>query len=547
MKILRYSLFMLGLGSLSLFLISSDKQRFWEIAKHFELFAKTYRTINTEYVERTDPNLLMRTAIDSMLGNMDPYTNFFSEAQMERLRIDVRGAWDGIGVSIARHRDQIVISEIIEGYPAQEQGLQVGDILLEIDGANIGKQEVEDLEKTLNGKAGTEVEIKVKRPSSGQERKLRLTRQKVQRKNVPYYDMLDEHTAYIVLTTFTEQAADNIAKALKELQEKHKPKQVILDLRDNGGGLLIEAVNICNLFIEKNLNVVTTRSKIPEWDRSFKTLNNPLDTRIPLVVLINKHSASASEIVGGALQDFDRAVLIGQKSFGKGLVQNTKDIGYNAKVKLTIAKYYIPSGRCIQALEYKDGRPMEIPDSLIKIFRTNNGRPVKDGGGLIPDLIIPRPEEVGLLKGLRDQHLIFDFANRFRNQNDSIGPAKSFKLPQGTFESFVTFVQEQGYTYECEAEKRLDNLSKYAQNQTFAQSLNQEIALLKQALEKQKAQDLQRERTAIEQALTEAIISRYHFEKGLIAWRLQQDPEVQAALKLFSDPAAYQALLQAKQ
>jgi carboxyl-terminal processing protease len=533
-------------AGLALVFLSTDRLRMWEIAKNMEIFAQAYRAVNAEYVEKTDPNRLMRTAIDSMLGNMDPYTNFFSEAQMERLRIDVLGAWDGIGVEIAKRDQGIIISELIEGYPAQKEGMKIGDVLLEIDGAQIQDQAVEDVEKTLNGKAGTQVQVKIRRPSTGETKSWTLTRQKVVKKNVPYYTMLDDKTAYIVLTTFTEQAADNIANALKELQEKNNVKQVVLDLRDNGGGLLIEAVNICNIFVDKGKEVVTTCSKIAEWDRSFKTLNNPVDTKIPLVVLINEQSASASEIVGGALQDFDRALLVGRKSFGKGLVQNTKDIGYNSKVKLTIAKYYIPSGRCIQALEYKDGRPMEIPDSLIKVFKTANGRPVKDGGGLIPDVKVEKKAELALIKNLKEKHYIFDFASEFRAKQDSIAGPTAFQISDAIFEDFVKFVAQRNYAYETQTQRQLAEMQSELERNSYDANLKTVVQRLRTKVEQEKRQELYKHKEELKRVLGDEIVGRYYFEQGRIQRRLRGDQDVQTALQLLNNPSEFQRILQGK-
>jgi len=367
------------------FALSIDGNRLLKISQSMENFAQTYRIINYQYVDETDPNKLMRTAIDSMLGHLDPYTNYFSEAQMVRVKMGAKGGWDGIGVELREINGKAVVVEVVENTPAEKNKIQVGDILTEIDGTTIDDQPIESVSQTLQGKAGTKVNVKFIRTATEETLDLELERAKVTKKNVPYYGMLDDRTGYIVLTTFSQSAGANVEAALKALQDEHEPTQVILDLRNNGGGFLIEAVNICNLFVPKGNEIVYTRNKIEKWDRSFKTINNVVDRTIPLVVLMNGSSASASEIVAGALQDLDRAVLAGRNSFGKGLVQNTKDVGYSSKVKLTTAKYYIPSGRCVQALEYKNGKPVSIADSLRKEFETKSGRKVYDGKGLEPD------------------------------------------------------------------------------------------------------------------------------------------------------------------
>lgn len=525
-------------------LLATDKDRFWSISKNMQLFSEVYRLVNSDYVEETDPNALMRSAIDSMLHQMDPYTNFFSEAQMERLRMDVRGAWDGVGMEILRYgEDKIAVGEILENYPAYDAGIAVGDILLEIDASPVGKRRVDEIEKTLNGKAGTQIKVKLRRPSTGEVNEYELTRRKVVRKNVPHYTMLDDKTAYIVLTTFTERAGSNVAQALKELQEKNNPKQVILDLRDNGGGLLMEAVNLSNVFLPKGIEIVSTNSKVKTWDRSYPTLNNPLDTKIPLIILINERSASASEIVAGAVQDMDRGILVGRKSFGKGLVQNTKDIGYNSKMKLTTAKYYIPSGRCIQALEYRDGESSVIADSLKKTFKTKNGRIVPDGGGLYPDLKVKKEPESVILKSLREKQIIFDYVNRYRAEHDSIAPASSFRISDAEFENFVRFVRDNNYEYDTESEALLKELKELAKTDNEVALWADKLKIMQEKLLADKERDIYKHKQEISKYLDEEIIARYYFEKGKIEYRLQNDPDVQAAQKLFTDTEQFKKLL----
>jgi carboxyl-terminal processing protease len=439
--------------------------RFLKISQSMENFAAAYRIINNQYVDETDPNQLMRIGIDSMLGHMDPYTNYFSEAQMVQVKMGVKGGWDGIGIELTKNDGQIVIKELVEDTPAEENDLRVGDVLLKIDGTVLKDRKIEDVSQTLQGKAGTKVSIEVMRPSTGKVRELLIERTKVTKKNVPYYGMLDEETGYIVLTTFSQRAGGNVQDAFKALQAEHNPKQVILDLRNNGGGYLIEAVNICNIFLAKGNEIVYTRAKIPEWDRSFKTLNAPIDTDIPLIVLMNGSSASASEIVAGALQDMDRAVLLGRNSFGKGLVQNTKDIGYSSKIKLTTAKYYIPSGRCVQALNYKNGVPVKVADSLRQEFVTKSGRKVYDGKGLEPDYKVEEAEKSVLLKALIRENLIFDYANKYREEHDSIVTAKEFNLSDEAFNDFVLDATEKWLNYQTSTEKALEKLEKQAQEE----------------------------------------------------------------------------------
>ncbi|MFK7799896.1 MAG: S41 family peptidase [Aureispira sp.] len=517
--------------------------RFIKIAQSMENFALAYRIINNEYVDQTDPNQLMRVGIDSMLATLDPYTNYFSEAQMVQVRMGVKGGWDGIGVELARNKGQVVIGELIGGTPAEQNDLRVGDVLLQIDGTGLEDRALDDISQTLQGKAGTKVTIEVLRPSSGAQRTLTLERTKVTKENVPYYGMLDDETGYIVLTTFSQRAGANVKKALEALKSKHNPKQLVLDLRSNGGGFLIEAVNICNLFLNKGNEIVYTRAKIPEWDRSFKTLNTPVDLNIPLVVLINGSSASASEIVAGALQDLDRAILLGRSSFGKGLVQNTKDIGYSSKVKLTTAKYYIPSGRCVQALNYKNGKPVKVPDSLRQSFKTKTGREVFDGNGLEPDVALEEKEKSALLRALLSEKIIFDYANKYRDEHDSIVSAKTFTLSTKEYQAFVEMARTPWMAYQTVTEQALDKLEQQAKTEGTYQELKTRFAQTRQIIEREKQQAFEQDQKAIKEALEEEIVGRYYYQTGQIENRLARDTDVAAALALFKDESRFQELL----
>lgn len=517
--------------------------RFLKISQSMENFAAAYRVINNQYVDETDPNQLMRIGIDSMLGHMDPYTNYFSEAQMVQVKMGVKGGWDGIGIELTKNDGQIVINELVEDTPAEENDLRVGDILLKIDGTVLKDRKIEDVSQTLQGKAGTKVSIEVMRPSTGKVRELLIERTKVTKKNVPYYGMLDEETGYIVLTTFSQRAGGNVQDAFKALQTEHNPKQVILDLRNNGGGYLIEAVNICNIFLEKGHEIVYTRAKIPEWDRSFKTLNAPIDTEIPLIVLMNGSSASASEIVAGALQDMDRAVLLGRNSFGKGLVQNTKDIGYSSKIKLTTAKYYIPSGRCVQALNYKNGVSVKVADSLRQEFVTKSGRKVYDGKGLEPDYKVEEAEKSVLLKALIREHLIFDYANKYREEHDSIVTAKEFNLSDEAFNDFVLDATEKWLNYETSTEKALEKLEKQAQDESTYADLADVFKQTKANIKAEKITSFEKNKTEVKEYLEQEIVGRYYYMTGQVENRLARDTDVAEAIKLFKDKERFEKLL----
>jgi carboxyl-terminal processing protease len=517
--------------------------RFLKISQSMENFATAYRIINNQYVDETDPNQLMRIGIDSMLGHMDPYTNYFSEAQMVQVKMGVKGGWDGIGIELTKNDGQIVIRELVENTPAEKNDLRIGDILLKIDGTVLKDRKIEDVSQTLQGKAGTKVSIEVMRPSTGDVRELTIERTKVTKKNVPYYGMLDDETGYIVLTTFSQRAGGNVQDAFKALQSEHNPKQVILDLRNNGGGFLIEAVNICNIFLGKGNEIVYTRAKIPEWDRSFKTLNTPIDTEIPLIVLMNGSSASASEIVAGALQDMDRAVLLGRNSFGKGLVQNTKDIGYSSKIKLTTAKYYIPSGRCVQALNYKDGVPVKVADSLRQEFVTQSGRKVYDGKGLEPDYKVEEAEKSVLLKALIRENLIFDYANIYREKFDSIVTAKEFNLSDEAFNDFVTYATDKWLKYQTSTEKALGKLEKQAKKEGTYADLASKFEQSKAKIKAKKATSFEKNKTEVKEYLEQEIVGRYYYMTGQVENRLARDTDVAEAIKLFKDKERFEKLL----
>ncbi|MCH2020949.1 MAG: S41 family peptidase [Saprospiraceae bacterium] len=527
----------------SIITIATDSNRLLKISQSMENFADVYRIINDQYVDETDPNQLMRVALDSMLSHLDPYTNYFSESQMVKARMGAIGGWDGIGVELMKYGKKVVLKSIIEDSPAHKNKLRVGDVLQKIDETVIDDWTIEDISNSLQGKAGTKVTIEVLRPSTDTITILTLERTKVTKKNVPYYGMLNDETGYIVLTTFSQQAGANVKDAFLELQENHNPKQIILDLRNNGGGFLIEAVRICNIFLKKGLEIVYTRNKIPEWDRSFKTINESVDTKIPLIILINDRSASASEIVAGALQDFDRAILLGVNSFGKGLVQNTKKIGYSSKVKLTTAKYYIPSGRCVQALNYKNGVPICVPDSLRKEFKTNIGRIVYDGKGVEPDVLLKGKENSALLTALLEKHLIFDFANLYRENHDSIVIAKDFQLSDEEFNQFIAFVGDEWENYKTKSEVALEKV----QNQARKEGIDDELSsVFNQSLKNIKVikkNGFNKNKNEIKQRLQQEIVSRYYFMTGQVENRLAGDDYVNEAINLFSDMDKFEELL----
>lgn len=514
--------------------------KYFDISKNLEIFANAYKELNHGYVDELDPGKLMRASMDAMLQGLDPFTNYISETDIEGYRYLTEGRFNSVGAVPKKIGDWVVVAEIYEKSPAQKSGLKVGDAITAIDGQSAkGKSEAQVME-FLRGYPGTEVDILVRRPGESKEVKITLKREELDIPNVPYFGIVTEGIGYINLTTFSRDAGANVANALRELKAKNPAlKGVILDLRDNGGGLLNEAVELVNTFIPRGEFVVSTKGKVPEWNHEFKTNGMPVDKDIPVVVLINKMSASASEIVSGALQDLDRAVLMGQLSYGKGLVQNTKDVGYNAKIKLTTAKYYIPSGRCIQAVRYKNGEPVHIPDAERAQFKTRNGRTVLDGGGIKPDVVLPKDTASGVVKALLDQNIIFDYATQWALKHPSIDSVEVFAFKE--WDDFSRFVESKNFDYESNSEKKIKELSALTATENFAVSAD--LAALDYKIKAGKKGELTRNKARIMHEIEQEIVGRYYYQRGKVRKSLKNDPEIEEAVKLLNDPQRYLALL----
>ncbi|NNE29691.1 MAG: S41 family peptidase [Saprospiraceae bacterium] len=522
-----------------------DHNRYFEISKNIEIFTNLYKEINTSYVDDLDPARLMRTGVDAMLESLDPYTNYISETEIESFRYITDGKYNGIGAQIRKIGKDITITESFDNSPAQKAGLKVGDVLVKIDGQETKGRSSDDVMNILKGFPGTEVDLVVKRPGESKPQKITMIRDEVVVPNVPYTGTIANDIGYFALTTFTRDAGRNVARALEDLKsENPNLKGVVFDLRGNGGGLLTEAVNVSNVFIPKGELVVTTKGKVIDWDRSFKTLNKPVDTEIPLVVLIDKNSASASEIVSGVLQDLDRGVLVGQRSFGKGLVQNTRDVGYNSKVKLTTAKYYIPSGRCIQGVEYEDGRPKDIPDSERAGFKTRSGRKVFDGGGVAPDVKLKPAKDEQVVASLEDQFVIFDYATDFVLRNSTLPEPKDFTF--GEFDQFVQYVRKNNFEYETKTQKELQELREKAEKEGVLNQLAADLDDVEQKILDAKTKDLQNNQAEITNLLEKEIVKRFYYHRGKIEVGLKNDPEIKEAISLLNDPAKYRSLLGGK-
>ena len=528
-------------------LLTAFSSKNFEIAKNLDIFASLFREIVVNYVDEVNPSELMKTGIDEMLYSLDPYTNFIPESEIEDMRFMTTGQYGGIGALIATRGDYTIITEPYEGFPAHKAGLLPGDRILEISGESVTGRTSEEVRELLKGQPGTTLSLLIEREGEPKPFLREVTREVVTISNIPYYGMLDETTGYIKLTGFTQQAGREVRDAFLELRQNHNVQSIVLDLRGNGGGLLNEAVNITNLFVEKDELVVSTQSKIADRNTSHRTLNNPVDTEIPLVVLVNRGSASASEIVAGAIQDFDRGVILGQRTFGKGLVQNVIPLSYNTQLKVTVAKYYIPSGRCIQAIDYaqrnEDGSVALIPDSLKRAFNTRNGRVVYDGGGIEPDVSIEPQTLSNITFTLANRFLIFDYANQYFRTHQSIPPPEEFQITDEIYNDFVRFLSDKDYEYETRSERLLKELKEASANEKYFTAIESEYEALEQKMMHNKDEDLITFRDEISMLLKEEIVSRYYYQKGRVLASLSEDPEIDRALEILANGNGYRQIL----
>lgn len=523
----------------------------FEIAKNLQIFTTLYKEVNSYYVDELNPSKTMRTSIDAMMKSLDPYTVFISEDEIEDYRTRTTGEYGGIGATIGTRNNKVLVIMPHEDTPAKRAGLKIGDEILQINEVKVNAKNYNDVSKLLKGQPGTEVELIIKRYGATQTEKVKIKRERIKINHLPYYDIFEGNIGYVQLTEFTAGAAHSIQKAVEELKNKGA-KSIILDLRGNPGGLLHEAINLANLFIPKDVDVVSTKGKIAEWNKTYKTLKMPLDMAIPLVVLINGNSASASEIVAGVVQDYDRGVLVGQRSFGKGLVQSTRLLAYNCQAKITVAKYYTPSGRCIQAIDYsqkdKDGKAGKIPDSLRRAFKTRAGRTVYDGAGLEPDIVLEKEELSPIAQNLIAKNLLFEYANEYvlKNPQPSVKSAKDFVLSDADYQNFVAWVKNKDYAYTTDLEKNFQNLVETAKKEKVYDNLQNDFNLLKSKIAKNKEADLITFKNEIRELLEMEICTRYFYEKGQVEARFDDDKELAEAIKILKEPKRYQEILKKK-
>ena len=538
----------LALSTLGLvsFRAASDNERYFEIAKNLDIFATLFKEVNTYYVDEITPAKLVKTGIDAMLRSLDPYTNYIPEDDIEDFRTMTTGQYGGIGASVVKRNGKTVVQSAYEGYPAQKAGLLPGDEILNINGVIVDKKTNSDISKLLKGQANSVVKLMVTRYGQEKPVEINITRDKIQVDNVPYTGMISGDVGYFQLGGFTVDAGKEVRAAIIKLKEQGA-KKIVFDIRDNPGGLLNEAVNISNLFIDKGLDVVSTKGKVIEWNKTYKALDMPLDTQIPIAIITSNRSASASEIVSGVLQDYDRAVLVGERTFGKGLVQATRPLSYNSQLKVTTAKYYIPSGRCIQEIDYahraEDGTLGKFPDSLRTAFKTTAGRTVYDGGGVAPDVEVQDREIADITRILLQKSYLFDYATRYRSEHPTIVAARMFKLPEADYQKFVVYLQGKNISYSTDAEKALTDLSKKVKEEKHYDDVKLELEAIRRKVTMNKANDLQRFKPEIKELLEQEIVSRYYFEKGRTEAGFDDDPNIIAAVAVLNDPNRYAALL----
>ncbi len=510
---------------------------YFEISKNLEIFTGLYKELNIFYVDETNPGELMKTGIDAMLKSLDPYTVYYPESKIEDYRFMTTGQYGGIGALVNTIDGEVTIMEPYEGYAAHSAGLLAGDVVLEIDGKDLNEVDPDEISGLLKGQAGTKVDVKIRREGEASPMVVQVERQDVQIPDVPYAGMLTDKIGYIHLRSFTKTASAEVRKNLVELRDNEGMEQLVFDLRGNGGGLLREAINIVNLFVPKGTEIVSTKGKLEEWNRTHTALNEPIAPDMPVIVLVDGGSASASEIVSGALQDLDRAVVVGNTTFGKGLVQQTKDLEYNSKLKLTVAKYYIPSGRCIQKLDYTNRageRVDEVPDSLIKPFQTVGGRTVYDGRGVAPDVDVEQGEFSNVLAGLMRNHIVFKYATTFARENAEIAEPEAFDLGE-RYDDFVAYALSKEFDYDTRTEELLARLKEVAQDERYYEGAEEVFASLEEQIAPEKSRDLQKFREQIEYTLEEEIISRYYYQKGAIRYALEHDPVLKRALNVFGE------------
>ncbi len=544
----KYKKFLLSAGLMALALgIWSFSDDLFQISKNLEVFASLYKEVNINYVDEINSAKLLKTGADAMLDGLDPYTEFVPESEIEDYKLHyVSTQYGGIGASIFSRNNKVYVSNVFEGYPAQKADIWPGDQVMKINDIVLDGKNSDQVSALLKGSKGAMVKLLVKRDNEDKPVEKDLVRDEIKQPNVSYYGMVAGNMGYIKLDRFLENSADEVTSALIALK-KNNPNGIILDLRSNGGGILQEAVKIVNLFVQKDVEIVSQKGKIKEKNFTYKTMADPLAADLPLTVLVNSHSASASEIVAGSLQDLDRAIIIGQRSYGKGLVQQTFTLPYNSLVKITIAKYYVPSGRCIQEIDYThrkdDGSVVKVADSLMHEFKTKDGRSVYDGSGIYPDIFIKPERFANVTQTLIGKLFLFDYATKYRETHPKIGDSRTFALTDAEYDDFVKYLADKNYTYNTSSEKVLATLKTEATKEKQFDQIQTEYDVLKTKLLNSKKNDLQIHKAEIKQALENEIVSRYYFDKGRYEANFKYDTEMAQAVKTMQDKTQLTAIL----
>ncbi len=527
--------------------LASQETRDFRIAKNLDIFFSLFRELNTFYVDEIDPDKVIKSGIDNMLKTLDPYTVFYPESDADEFTFMTTGKYGGIGSLVRNNGSYIIVSEVYKGFPADLAGIKAGDLLKKVDGVSLNGFTTEQVSEKLKGDPGTEITVTIER--NEKELDFQLKREKIIIPPVPYYGMIDSQTGYIRFTNFTQNCIEDVKNALISLKT-HNPQQIILDLRGNPGGLLTEAVEIVNLFVGPGNEVVSTKGKVKQFDDSYKTKKPAIDENIELAVIINRGSASASEIVAGAIQDLDRGIIVGQRSYGKGLVQITRPLSYNTQLKVTTAKYYIPSGRCIQARDFshpnEDGSVGIIPDSLVSEFKTRNGRTVKDGGGIAPDIEII-PETLSQIAAeLYIRNFIFDFATNYFWAHPDIKNPEQFSFSDNDYHDFKSFLTARSFSYKTVTEESLSELISNAKREKYYEVHQDLFNELEKEITHSLDKDLASFRSEITDLIEDEIISRYFYEEGAIAWTIKKDEQILKALEVLNNKEKYASVLKGK-
>jgi carboxyl-terminal processing protease len=542
----RYIFSLVIIASLVGMSFTPPAERYFEIARNLDIFASLFKEVNALYVDEVNPNKLMRTGIDAMLNSLDPYTNYIPEDEVEDFRTINTGQYGGIGAITRLINKRTVVTMIYEGYPAARNGLKVGDEIIKMNDLELSKLTLEEANHLMRGQIGTTVKLTVKRPGVANLVPLEFKRERVKVSNVPYFGMVSNDVGFVQLSDFTPDAGKEVKNAIIALKEKGA-KSVILDLRGNPGGLLLEAVNICNIFLPKGNLVVSTKGKVEDSNFIYQTTAPPVDTEIPLAILINRGSASASEIVAGTLQDYDRAVIIGEKSYGKGLVQLPRMLSYNSQVKITTAKYYTASGRCIQVLDYShrraDGSVGAVPDSLKKPFKTTHNRTVYDGGGIDPDITTTSAEASALTQALYNEGFLFDYATEYYVKHPTIVPAKDFAMTDAEYNDFISWMKTKKYTYQSPLEAQLTLLTEEAKRERSIDELKPQIDKLRSMIADRRKNDLVNFKDQIRGLLEEDIVAHYYLERGATEVSFKSDPDIRKSIEILNNAPGYKKVL----